>query len=105
MRTLILSDIHLGSRHCNHQLIAEVLDRETFDRIILNGDTIHNVNFKKFTEPHWALLERFRQLGKERELILIRGNHDHEPDYFHNRNKVLTTGHILPALLEVPMRE
>jgi UDP-2,3-diacylglucosamine pyrophosphatase LpxH len=106
MRTLILSDIHLGSRHCNHSLIAEVLEREAFDRLILNGDTIHNVNFRKFTKPHWALLDRFRKLARERELILIRGNHDHEIDFIHyQKSQSLTTGHILPALLEVPMRE
>ena len=44
MRTLILSDIHLGNRHCNAALLNEVLDRESFDRLILNGDTLNSVN-------------------------------------------------------------
>jgi UDP-2,3-diacylglucosamine pyrophosphatase LpxH len=117
MRTLILSDIHLGSRHCNVELVHEVLDTERFDRLVLNGDTINNVNFRKLNHHHWKLLDRFRALGKERELILIRGNHDHEWDWrpgsnghagssqAGNGSAPLGTGHVLPALLEVPMRE
>src|ERR1019366_1246929 len=106
MRTLILSDIHLGSRHSNVALLMDVLDREPFDRLILNGDTIHNLNFRKMTPPHWAVLERLRKIGKEREMILVRGNHDHELDYLPGTTKAeLSTAHILPGLLEVPMRE
>jgi UDP-2,3-diacylglucosamine pyrophosphatase LpxH len=106
MRTLILSDIHLGCRHCNHNLVGEVLDNERFDRLVLNGDTIHNVNLRKLTIPHWRILERLRKLGRDKELILLRGNHDHEFDHYPGKEKNgLDTSHVLPALLEVPMRE
>jgi len=106
MRTLILSDIHLGSRHCNHRLVNEALDKEVFDRLVLNGDTIHNVNLRKLIKPHWEILERFRKLGRDKELILLRGNHDHEFDHFPGKaDKALDTSSVLPALLEVPMRE
>lgn len=110
MRTLILSDIHLGSRHCNHHLVNEVLDKEVFDRLVLNGDTIHNVNLRKLTKPHWQILDRFRAIGRERELILLRGNHDHEYEHFpgaslEHVDRALDTSSVLPALLQVPMRE
>jgi len=112
MRTLVLSDLHLGSRSCNVELLEEVLRKESFDRLILNGDTINNVNFRKLTPRHWAILDHLRHLGRSRELILIRGNHDHEWDYptAHNGNgeqngKALTTGHLLPSILDVPMIE
>jgi UDP-2,3-diacylglucosamine pyrophosphatase LpxH len=107
MRTLILSDLHLGSRHTNVSLINETLDCERFDRLILNGDTINNLNFRKLNTRHWGLLERFRKIGKERDLVLIRGNHDHDWDHRPGTplNGTLGTGHVLPALLEVPMRE
>src|SRR5262245_55782661 len=107
MRTLILSDIHLGSRHCNAELVNEVLDQERYDRLVLNGDTINSLNFRKLKRRHWELLDRFRAIGKERELILIRGNHDHDWDHRPGakRPTVLSTAHVLPALLEVPMRE
>jgi UDP-2,3-diacylglucosamine pyrophosphatase LpxH len=106
MQTLILSDIHLGSKHCNTKQLSAVLDNERFDRLILNGDTLHNVNLRKLTAEHWALLERFRRIGKSRELVLVRGNHDHELDFLPNQApNHLTTGRVLPALLEVPMVE
>jgi UDP-2,3-diacylglucosamine pyrophosphatase LpxH len=123
MRTLVLSDLHLGSRHCNVELLEEVLRKESFDRLVLNGDTINNVNFRKLTPRHWAILDHLRDVGRERELILIRGNHDHEWDYqaVGSRHapravvdgtrsepatvKPLTTGHLLPSILDVPMLE
>jgi len=106
MRTLIVSDIHLGSRHSNTDLLGGILAKERFDRLILNGDTINNVNLRKFTPHHWGVLDSLRKIGKERELVLIRGNHDHEWDHRPGANNGhLSTGHVLPALLEVPMRE
>jgi len=108
MRTLILSDVHLGNKHCNVPLLTAVLQREPFDRLILNGDTLQNVNLRKLDGEHWALLERFRKLGKERELILLRGNHDHEPDFnpqANGQNPAMGTHLVLPGLLEVPMQE
>lgn len=81
MRTLILSDIHLGSRNCNSQALLQLLETERFDRLILNGDTVNSVNLKKLRPEHWQILARLRSIGKSRELIVIRGNHDHEEDY------------------------
>ena len=113
--TLILSDLHLGSKTCNIDLLEEVFQREKFDRLILNGDTINNVNFRKLTTRHWALLDKIREAGRSRELVLIRGNHDHECDHLicqqtssnkeTSGNKGLTTGFLLPAVLDVPMVE
>ena len=106
MKTLILSDIHLGCRHTNVALLMDVLDRQPFDRLILNGDTIHNLNFRKMSPRHWALLDRLRQIGKSRELILVRGNHDHGADYLPGQPLTgLSSANILPALLGVPMVE
>jgi UDP-2,3-diacylglucosamine pyrophosphatase LpxH len=126
MRTVILSDIHLGSRHCNTALLHEVLDQEPFERLILNGDTLNSVNLRKLSGSHWQLLDRFRKLGRSRELVLIRGNHDHDGDHvpLHITNLTangacskngasngdaesygISTFNVLPSLLEVPMRE
>jgi UDP-2,3-diacylglucosamine pyrophosphatase LpxH len=106
MRTLILSDLHLGSRHCNLGLLNQILDEVSFDRLILNGDTINNVNLRKMTPQVWQFLERLRQLGKSREMILVRGNHDHEIDFIPGTQPgPLSSARVLPALLEVPMIE
>jgi UDP-2,3-diacylglucosamine pyrophosphatase LpxH len=114
MRTLILSDLHLGSKHCRAPEILDVLQRERFDRLILNGDTVNDLNLRKLTAAHWMVLDRLRGLAGSRELILVRGNHDHDTRHETNGNGHANSdgnGHVfgahdvLPALLGVPMVE
>ncbi|MGE3804876.1 MAG: UDP-2,3-diacylglucosamine diphosphatase [Gemmataceae bacterium] len=75
MVTLIVSDIHLGSKHSHSVLVSALLEM-SFDRLILNGDTINSLNFKKFKPIHWSVLGQLRDIARKRELVLIRGNHD-----------------------------
>jgi UDP-2,3-diacylglucosamine pyrophosphatase LpxH len=100
MITLILSDLHLGARNCQAATILEGLE-SPFDRLILNGDTINNLNFKKFKLKHWRVLNRLQEIARNRELILIRGNHDGAPV------EGLPFGplHVLSTLLAVPLHE
>jgi UDP-2,3-diacylglucosamine pyrophosphatase LpxH len=76
---LILSDVHLGSRNSRAALVSRLLDEQSFDRLILNGDTINNVNLKKLKRKHWLVLHQLREVARQRELILIRGNHEGLP--------------------------
>src|SRR5262249_52761359 len=102
MRTLILSDLHLGSKHCQIEPLRAVLERESFDRLILNGDTLHNLNLRKLKPAHWALLEELRKLARSRELVLLRGNHDHAVP---RDSEAFGPFDVLPSLLGVPMAE
>jgi UDP-2,3-diacylglucosamine pyrophosphatase LpxH len=107
MRTLILSDIHLGTRNCRAAQVLEVLRRMSFDRLILNGDTINSLNLRKLTPPHWQVLAHLRQLARSRELILVRGNHDYEPypPLDGSNGHSFGSEHVLPTLLGVGMVE
>ena len=78
MTTLIVSDLHLGSRNSQAALLAGLLQTR-FDRLILNGDTINNLNLRKLKPHHWKVIDRLREVARKRELILIRGNHDGKP--------------------------
>ena len=102
MNTLILSDLHLGSKHSHTRQILQILECEPFDRLILNGDTIHSVNLRKFKPGHWQVLDRLRGLARSREVILLKGNHDHEGAGSENG---FGSQDVLPALLGVPMVE
>ena len=104
MRTLILSDIHLGTRNCRAEQVLEALTRMPFDRLILNGDTINSVNLRKLTPRHWEVVDKLRQLGRNREVILVRGNHDCEPSLRRNGH-AFNTEDVLPTLLGVRMVE
>jgi UDP-2,3-diacylglucosamine pyrophosphatase LpxH len=110
MRTLILSDLHLGNRNCHAPEVLEILGRKDYDRLILNGDTINSVNLRKLTAAHWSVVDQVRRLARSREVILLRGNHDSSPDVGTNGNGKKTEpafgpGEVLPALLGVPMQE
>ncbi|MBY0526180.1 MAG: metallophosphoesterase [Gemmataceae bacterium] len=75
MITLILSDLHLGARNSRTDLLSALL-RSDFDRLILNGDTVDSLNFQQFRRGDWQVVEQLRGIARERELVLIRGNHD-----------------------------
>jgi UDP-2,3-diacylglucosamine pyrophosphatase LpxH len=102
MHTLILSDLHLGSRNSHADQVLDLLDREPYDRLVLNGDTLNTINLRKLTTAHWSVLDRLRQLARSRELILVRGNHDAAP---RNGHHGLNPHDVLPSLLGVPMHE
>jgi UDP-2,3-diacylglucosamine pyrophosphatase LpxH len=75
MTTILVSDIHLGARNNRTDLLAELL-RSEYDHLILNGDTIDRLDFRRFRSDDWRIVEQLRTIARERELILIRGNHD-----------------------------
>jgi UDP-2,3-diacylglucosamine pyrophosphatase LpxH len=104
MRTLIISDLHLGSKNCHAAQVLNLLDEERYDRLILNGDIINNLNLRKLTPSHWGVIDRLRREARSRDLILVRGNHDHDPRYFTN-GRGFGAFDVLPTLLGVPMVE
>ena len=52
IKSLIISDMHLGAKACNSILILEVLNYFNYDNLILNGDIIDfwQISYK----PHWT---------------------------------------------------
>ncbi|MGI8711984.1 MAG: metallophosphoesterase [Solirubrobacteraceae bacterium] len=85
MRTLIISDLHLGNRAHRDVLrfgaprarLLEALG--AIDRLVLLGDTVelmtrHPRRSMAIAEP--VLREIGQRLGSEREVILVPGNHD-----------------------------
>jgi len=102
MKTLILSDLHLGSKHAQPEQILHTLGQLSFDRLILNGDTIHNLNLRKLKPADWRVIDKLRELGHTRELTLLRGNHDHDPI---DPTQEFGPHNVLPALLGVPMHD
>lgn len=100
MITLIVSDMHLGAFNSRTDLLAQLLLSD-FDRLILNGDTIDSQDFRRFRRWDWNIIELLQTVARQRELILVRGNHDCPAD------RDGETGHpgVLPSLLGTPMME
>lgn len=74
--TLIISDLHLGDKFTRCDELLEVLRKYKFDKLILNGDVLNGLNFKRLHSEHWNVLSEFRKLSKYCEVIWTHGNHD-----------------------------
>lgn len=75
MTTLILSDLHLGARNSRTDVLQQLL-RTDFDQLILNGDTVDSLNFSRFRRGDWRIVDLLKNIARDRDLVLIRGNHD-----------------------------
>jgi UDP-2,3-diacylglucosamine pyrophosphatase LpxH len=98
--TLIVSDIHLGARNSQGTALLSLLETD-YDRLILNGDTVDHLNFKKFRPQDWAVLSELQAVAQERELVLIRGNHDGDQEVDHRVGPL----DVLARLLGVDLHE
>ena len=82
-RTVVLSDIHLGTTHSKVEEVSRFLRCINCDRLILNGDIIDGWHIRKNGTRRWqpAHTQFFKILMKMMEnygteIIYVRGNHD-----------------------------
>ena len=57
MKTLVISDVHIGSKGCQTEAILELLKDESYERYILVGDIIDGWLFKNIKSLHMITLE------------------------------------------------
>jgi len=81
-RTLIISDIHLGSDACEAKSLNTFLRNahERYDRLILNGDVFESMDFRRLKKQHWKVLSKLRRLSDQIEVVWVCGNHDGPAD-------------------------
>lgn len=79
-RTIWISDVHLGTRGCNADLLIDFLDHVDSDTLYLVGDIIDGWRLKKkFYWPNshndiiWRILKRAKRGTR---IVYIPGNHD-----------------------------
>lgn len=87
-RTIVLSDIHMGSKHSKIDEVLAFLSSFSCERLILNGDIIDGWQLRK-TQKYWKetnthfLKKIISKIVKEdTEVIYVRGNHDDFLDKF-----------------------
>jgi UDP-2,3-diacylglucosamine pyrophosphatase LpxH len=79
LKTLIISDLHIGSKGCQTGEILNLLSDDSYKRYILVGDIIDGwlfTKYKKFSYEHTRVIRRLLKLSKNKEIIWISGNHD-----------------------------
>ena len=77
---IIMSDLHLASDVCRSKKILDFLHSidDTTKLLILNGDVMDNLNFKRLSKDHWKILKKLRSIAKWCNVVWIKGNHDTE---------------------------
>lgn len=80
-RTIVISDVHLGTRDCKIEEVNHFLKHTRSEKLILNGDIIDGWRLKQ--GGHWPKTHtRFIRLilkkleKKDTEIVYLRGNHD-----------------------------
>lgn len=78
-RTVIISDLHLGSKYSRAKEVSEFLDKTKCETLILNGDIIDGWALKRgnsWTEDHMRCIRKILKKSYKSKVYWIRGNHD-----------------------------
>ncbi|NIO86188.1 MAG: hypothetical protein GTN68_37100 [Candidatus Aminicenantes bacterium] len=76
MNTIIVSDLHIGSKYfLSHKFDIFLRSLPEYYDVVLNGDVIENP-YKKLIPSHQRILDRMVQESFRRNVIWVRGNHD-----------------------------
>lgn len=78
-KTVFISDLHLGSKHCNSDRLLNFLSNLKTERLYLVGDIIDGWRLKKkwyWPNKHNKIIKKLEKLSKKTEIIYIIGNHD-----------------------------
>ena len=84
MKSLLLSDLHIGFKYSRAQEVVSILEKEKFDRLILVGDIFDIQQLMKrpyWDEHHTAVLKKILKIAKRKEVVYVIGNHDY-PLYY-----------------------
>ena len=77
--TVIISDLHLGSKMSRAEAALQMLKSTSFQRLILLGDIFSDLNFRRLKKEHWQFLSYIRKLSNPKrgvEVVWVEGNHD-----------------------------
>jgi UDP-2,3-diacylglucosamine pyrophosphatase LpxH len=80
-KTIIISDVHLGTKNSKAKELVRYLKKNTCDRLILNGDIIDSWRLKrsgKWKKKHTRFVRVVIKMMQKikTEVIYVRGNHD-----------------------------
>lgn len=79
-KTIVLSDIHVGSKWSKTKEVIEFLDTHTCDNLLLAGDIIDGWSLKRgskhWNEDHTNFIKKLLDLQHTTKIIYIMGNHD-----------------------------
>ena len=81
IRTLFISDVHLGSKKSQPDKLLQVFKKYDFDKLIIIGDFIDLLSLRKrfyWTTDHSTVIQKVLKMSRKNiEVCYILGNHDY----------------------------
>jgi UDP-2,3-diacylglucosamine pyrophosphatase LpxH len=81
IKTLFISDVHLGTTKCQAEKLLEVFREYEFETLVIVGDFIDLTSLKKkfyWNESHSTVIQKvLRMSRKDIKVIYVLGNHDY----------------------------
>lgn len=74
--TLIISDLHLGTRVSQPKKVLELLKSYSFRKLILLGDIFDSLDFRNIPESSLELISYIGKIAEEKKVRWVIGNHD-----------------------------
>lgn len=78
--TLLISDLHLGSRVSRADKILNLLQNARFETLIINGDLFDKEHTRKMTPKDWKIMDSLAEIAKRSKVLLVGGNHGRKLD-------------------------
>ena len=78
-KSVFISDLHLGSKHCNADKLLKFLDGLETEKLYLVGDIVDGWRLQKkwyWPNKHNKIVQKLIKIAKKSEVIYITGNHD-----------------------------
>lgn len=81
IKTLFISDVHLGTKKSQADKLLEVLKKYEFDQLIIVGDFVDLTSLKRkfyWKESHSTIIQKVLRMSRKGVTVnYILGNHDH----------------------------
>lgn len=74
--TIIISDLHLGSKVSQPEKVLKMLEGYSFRKLILLGDVFDSMDFRNLPKECWNLLTYIEKISKGKKVRWVIGNHD-----------------------------
>ena len=98
MKTLLISDVHIGYKYSRAADAVKVLDNVKFDRLIMIGDIFDVSNMMSgrsyWDEHHTVFLKKVFKIAKTKEVIYVAGNHDFPLKYLEEYTSKIAGIHV-----------
>lgn len=78
-KSVFISDLHLGSKHCNSDALLQFLSTIRTEKLYLVGDIVDVWRLKKkwyWPKAHNQIIRKILKISEKTEVIYVTGNHD-----------------------------